>query len=215
VDARRNGGTGSIGSRVPGVPRVGFCGGSNGSTGGSRFESLADLATSCDPNRSVSDPTTLHFARLRTKRGGRPWPPRCFEQRMAGWKDFREIAAWQHARALKIRVDEFLERPNVRANYKLHSQLHDAVRSAPSNIAEGFGKFGNKEFARYARIAKASELEVLNHLIDLRDQRLISGDELLLSEHAARKALKAVVGLIGHLESTPDPPRTPKRDGSL
>jgi len=130
---------------------------------------------------------------------------------MAGWKDFREIAAWQHARAPKIRVDEFLMRPNVRSNYRLHGQLHDAVRSAPSNIAEGFGKFGNKEFARFARIAKASELEVLNHLIDLRDQRLISEDELMLSEHAARKALKAVVGLIRHLESTPDPPRTPKR----
>ena len=129
---------------------------------------------------------------------------------MAGWKDFREIAAWRYARDLKLRVDEFLERPNVRRKYKLHDQLYDAVRSAPSNIAEGFGKFGNKEFARYARIAKASEVEVLNHLIDLRDQRLISEDELILSEHAARKALKAVVSLIRHLESTPDPPRPPK-----
>lgn len=129
---------------------------------------------------------------------------------MAGWKDFREIAAWRYARDLKIRIDEFLERPNVRRKYKLHDQLYDAVRSAPCNIAEGFGKFGNKEFARYARIAKASEVEVLNHLIDLRDQRLISEDELMLSEHAARKALKAVVGLIRHLESTPDPPRPPK-----
>ena len=85
--------------------------------------------------------------------------------------------------------------------------MQDAVRSAPSNIAEGFGKFENKEFARYARIAKASELEVLNHLIDLRDQRFISEDELLVSEHATRKALKALVGLIRHLELTPDPPR--------
>jgi four helix bundle protein len=130
---------------------------------------------------------------------------------MAGWKDFREIAAWRYARDLKIRVDVFLERPTVRRKYRLHQQLSDAVRSAPSNIAEGFGKFGNKEFARYARIAKGSELEVLNHLIDLRDQRLISEDELILSEHATRKALKAVVGLIRHLETTPDPPR-PQKD---
>jgi hypothetical protein len=106
---------------------------------------------------------------------------------MAGWKDFREIAAWRYARDLKIRVDQFLERPNVRKKYTLHDQLHDAVRSGPSNIAEG-----------------------LNHLIDLRDQRLISEDELILSERAARKALKAVVGLIRHLESTPDPPRPPR-----
>jgi four helix bundle protein len=131
---------------------------------------------------------------------------------MAGWKDIREIAAWRYARDVKIRVDEFLERPNVRRKYGRSDQLFDAARSGPSNIAEGFGKFGNKEFARYARIAKGSEIEVLNHLIDLRDQRLISEDEMLSSEHAVRKALKAVVGLIRHLENTPDPPRPPKRD---
>ena len=129
---------------------------------------------------------------------------------MAGWKDFREIKAWQYAHDLKIRVDEFLERPNVKRNHKLHDQLSDAVRSGPRNIAEGFAKFGNKEFARFVRIAKGSEAEVLNHLIDLRDQRLISENELMLSEHAARKAIGAAVGLIRHLESTPDPPRPPK-----
>lgn len=131
---------------------------------------------------------------------------------MAGWKDFREISAWQYARDLKLRVDQYLERPNVKRKYKLREQLYDAARSGPSNIAEGFGKYGNKEFARYARIAKGSEVEVLNHLIDLHDQRLISDDEMLMSEHAARKAIQAVVGLIRHLESTPDPPRAPKRD---
>jgi four helix bundle protein len=130
---------------------------------------------------------------------------------MAGWKDFQEIVAWQLARDLKLRVDLFLERPNVKRKYSLVNQLYDSARSGPSNIAEGFGKFGNKEFARYARIAKASEVEVLNHLIDLRDQRLITEQEFLLSEHMARRALKAAVGLIRHLESTPDPPRPRKR----
>lgn len=129
---------------------------------------------------------------------------------MAGWKHFREIAAWRYARDLKIRCDEFLERPGVKSRRRLHEQLSDASRSGPSNIAEGFGKFGNKEFARYARIAKGSETEVINHLIDLHDLRLISEDELLVTEHMARRALKAVVGLIRHLESTPDPPRPPK-----
>jgi four helix bundle protein len=129
---------------------------------------------------------------------------------MAGWKSFEEIAAWQHARALKLQVDEFLARPEVKRKFSLADQLYDSARSAPSNIAEGFGKFGNKEFARYARIAKASEVEVLNHLIDLHDQKLITEDELMLAEHAARRALKAVVGLIRHLETTPDPPRPKK-----
>ena len=130
---------------------------------------------------------------------------------MAGWKDIREIAAWRLANELKRSIDLFLERPEVKRRYRFRDQLSDAARSAPSNIAEGFGRFGNKEFARYARIAKASEIEVLNHLIDARDQELLTNHEFLEHEHEVRRALKATVGLIRHLESTPDPPRPPKR----
>jgi four helix bundle protein len=96
---------------------------------------------------------------------------------MAGWKDFREIAAWQHAQTLKLRVYAFLERPGVKRDFKYCEQLREAARSGPGNIAEGFGRFGNKEFARFARIAKGSETEVLNHLIDARDRRLLTEDE--------------------------------------
>ena len=76
---------------------------------------------------------------------------------MAGWKDFREIAAWQHAEA------------------------------------------------RFARIAKGSAHEVLNHLIEARDQRLITEDELMIEEHHVRKAINAMTGLIRHLETSKEP----------
>jgi four helix bundle protein len=119
---------------------------------------------------------------------------------MAGWKDFQEIVAWQLARALKLRVDLYLRRPEFKRRFRYSDQLSDAARSGPANIAEGFGRHGNKEFARFVRIAKASEAEVLNHLIDARDQELISDDEFREAEHDARKAMKAAIGLIQHLE---------------
>ena len=129
---------------------------------------------------------------------------------MAGWKDFREIAAWRLSREVKCHVYRFLERDEVRRKYKYCDDLAAAARSAPGNIAEGFGRFGNKEFARFSRIAKGSLEEVLNHMIDAHDQRLLSQAELLLHEHRIRTALKATIGLIRHLESTPDPPRPRK-----
>ena len=119
---------------------------------------------------------------------------------VGGWKDFRDIVAWQRARELKVRVDELLKRPAFRLKFKYRDQLEDAVRSAPRNIAEGFGRFGNKEFARFARIAKGSELEVLNHLIDAHDQGLITKDEFSQYEECVQSALAALVGLIRHLE---------------
>ena len=133
---------------------------------------------------------------------------------MAGWKDFREIAAWQHAQAVKLRMYALLERPRIKQDFEYAKQLRAAARSGPANIAEGFGRFGNKEFARFVRIAKGSEQELLNHLIDARDQRLLSDDELVLEEHHIRKALNSASGLIRHLERTanrePNPEQNPK-----
>ncbi|MDP2323604.1 MAG: four helix bundle protein [Gammaproteobacteria bacterium] len=134
---------------------------------------------------------------------------------MAGFKDFREIVAWQLAYELKLRSDSFLEKPDVVRRFKLCDQLSDAARSAPRNIAEGFARFRHKEFAQFVRIAKGSEAEVLNHLIDLRDLRLISDEDFLQAEHLCRRAMKAANGLIRFLESTPDPAPAPYKKRAL
>ncbi len=92
-------------------------------------------------------------------------------ERMAGWKDFRDIVAWQRANELKLVADDVLAKPQVQRDRKFCEQLSDAARSGPRNIAEGFARFFHKPFAQYVRIAKASEAEVLNHFVDAHDQR--------------------------------------------
>lgn len=95
-------------------------------------------------------------------------------------------------------------RPAVRRDFKFHSQLTDAAASGPRNIAEGFGRHFHPEFARFARIARASEIEVLNHLIDAKSRGYITESEYDQADHAAKQALKVLNGLIRYLESTPD-----------
>ena len=125
---------------------------------------------------------------------------------MAGFKDFREIAAWRLAHDVKLRADEFLARPDMKRRFAFCDQLSDAARSGPRNIAEGFARYRHKEFAQFVRIAKGSEAEVLNHFIDARDQKFITEEEFLMAEHLVKRALKAANGLIRYLESTPDLP---------
>jgi four helix bundle protein len=86
----------------------------------------------------------------------------------------------------------------------LHDQIREAARSAPSNIAEGFGRFKHRDFARFVRIARSSEIELLNHLQEAFDEGYLTKEELASLEHSARKALKAANGLIRYLESTAD-----------
>src|SRR5262245_43628000 len=124
-----------------------------------------------------------------------------------GFKTFQEIAAWQFAHDLKIRIDECLARPDFRRKYKFVDQLSDSVRSAPRNIAEGHMRgFKHKEFAQFLRTARGSLGEVLNHLIDAHEQKLITEGELIGCESLAKRAIRASTGLIQYLESTPDPP---------
>jgi four helix bundle protein len=127
-----------------------------------------------------------------------------------GWKDFREIGAWQRANELKLLTKELLSRPDVQRDFKFRDQLWDAARSGPRNIAEGFARFKHKEWAQFARIAKGSEAEVLNHFVDAVDSGYMTKEEFPRFEHAAKKALIAVNGLIRHLETTPDPPSNRK-----
>ncbi len=124
---------------------------------------------------------------------------------MAGFKDFREIVAWQLAEQLKLLADDFLARPEVARRYTFSAQLDDSARSGPRNIAEGFARYRHKEFAQFTRVARASESEVLDHFIDAFDQRLMTRDEFIKAEHLAKRAMSAAAGLIIWLESTPDP----------
>jgi four helix bundle protein len=122
---------------------------------------------------------------------------------VAGVWRFQDLVAWQLARELKQRADVICEKPTVKRDFSFATQLRQAAASGPANLAEGFGRNFHPEFARFARIARASELEVLNHIIDARGRGYVDEIEFDQADHAAKKAIKAVNGLIRYLEATP------------
>ena len=125
---------------------------------------------------------------------------------MPGFRSFKDFAAWQLAYALRRAVRPLCHRAPEEKDFKLQGQIREAARSATRNIAEGFGRFKHGDFARFVRIAKASEVELLDHFNEAFDSGYLSDTERRELEHAARKAIKAANGLIRYLESTPDPP---------
>jgi four helix bundle protein len=119
------------------------------------------------------------------------------------WK-FEDLVAWKLAVQLQQVADKYCAKPAVRRDFKFRDQLADSAASGPRNIAEGFARYYHPEFARFARIARGSEAEVLNHFLDAKRKGYITLVECDDGTHAARKALKAVNGLIRYLEATPD-----------
>lgn len=120
-------------------------------------------------------------------------------------KEFTEIAAWQLARELKLRIYEITNRPPVARDFGFVDQITDAARSGPRNVAEGFGRFNRREFANFLKIAIGSEQEVRNHLIDACDKGYITAAELDEHVRLARRAIAAATSLRRYLLSKRNP----------
>ncbi len=78
-------------------------------------------------------------------------------------KDFRNLTVWRKAHRLALAVYEASGDFPKDERYGLTSQLRRAVISIPTNIAEGCGRQGDPEFARFLSFAmgSASETEYL------------------------------------------------------
>ena len=123
-----------------------------------------------------------------------------------GAKTFTELAAWQRADELRQFVLEITARPQVAKDFRFCDQCKSAARSAPNNIAEGFGRYHLKEFAQFVRIALGSIQEVRDQMFEAHKLRYISEAELLGVETTIKRAIASCAGLERYLRSTPAPP---------
>jgi four helix bundle protein len=80
---------------------------------------------------------------------------------MAKFEKFEDILAWQKSRMLIGRI--YLLFQNSR-DYSFRDQIQRATVSIMNNIAEGYERKGNKEFAKFLYIAKGSCGEVRSML---------------------------------------------------
>jgi four helix bundle protein len=113
-----------------------------------------------------------------------------------GVRDFRDLIAWQLSYELKCEVFAFTAAGPASKDFKYRDQIRDSSSSAPSNIAEGFGRFRPGDFARFLEIARASLIETKNHLIDGRDRGYLANPLYSRLQNLTRAAMKATTSLL-------------------
>jgi four helix bundle protein len=92
-------------------------------------------------------------------------------------RDFRTLKVWHKAHELTIAVYRATaEFPNTE-NYGLTSQVRRASASIPANLAEGCGRSGDAELARFVQIAMGSASETEYHLLLARDLGFLDESE--------------------------------------
>ena len=80
---------------------------------------------------------------------------------MASIRSFEELKIWQKSQDLAVVIyQQFAELKD----FGFKDQIQRAAVSMSNNIAEGFDRNTNKEFARFLYIAKASSAEVKSML---------------------------------------------------
>ena len=77
---------------------------------------------------------------------------------------FEKLLVWQKAMELTGMVYAIVRQLPVEERYALADQLRRAVVSIPSNIAEGNGRTGNKDYAHFLSIARGSLFETITQL---------------------------------------------------
>jgi four helix bundle protein len=93
---------------------------------------------------------------------------------MATFQKFEEIVSWQKARELNKKIGLLIDNGSFKSNYRLINQIEDSAGSIMDNIAEGFERSGNKEFAQFLYIAKGSCGELRSQLYRAIDRKYIS-----------------------------------------
>jgi len=104
-----------------------------------------------------------------------------------GVKDFHELKVWQKAHQLTLAVYQITATFPREELYGLTSQLRRACSSIPANLAEGCGRNGDAEFARFCCIAMGSASELEYHLLLARDLKLVKPKD---HEELAQRAIE-------------------------
>ena len=94
------------------------------------------------------------------------------------YKRFEEIKVWNESRIFVNDIyNLFRTHQTLSKDYSLVDQLKRASYSIMLNIAEGFERGSNKEFANFLNIAKGSAGEVRSILYILKDNKYIEEEE--------------------------------------
>ena len=100
-------------------------------------------------------------------------------------QNFKSLKVWQKSHELTLAIYKATANFPKDELYGLTSQIRRACASIPANIAEGCGRTGKAELARFLQVAMGSASELEYHLLLAHDLGLLRDGEYKLLENQA------------------------------
>jgi len=130
-------------------------------------------------------------------------------------KTHRDLEVWKNSIELVVDIYNLTRKYPKEELYGLISQIRRAASSIPANIAEGAGRFHNKEFIQFLYIAIGSVAELETHLVVSEKLKYISNEELEECETKIKIIRNQTLGLIKFLRSKIDSKVTENNDEGI
>ena len=121
---------------------------------------------------------------------------------MSAFQRFEDIEAWQKARELTKAIYAMSNDGQFARDFGLRDQVRRASVSIMSNIAEGFGRGGNKEFIQFLSTAKGSASEVQAQLYVALDAGYINQDQFQKLYSETEATARMIAGLLRYLQNS-------------
>ena len=118
---------------------------------------------------------------------------------MAAVKTFEGLICWQKARELNGMVYKISANGIFAKDFGLRDQIHRASISIMSNIAEGFERGGDKEFAQFLSNAKGSCGEARCQLYAALDEKYLSEAEFNQLSERSLEVSRLISGFMAYL----------------
>jgi four helix bundle protein len=124
---------------------------------------------------------------------------------------FEDIVAWQKSRELVRSVYSLTNQSEgFSRDFGLKDQIRRAAVSSMSNIAEGFGRRGDKEFANFLNIAAGSITEVQSQLYIALDLGYVEQQDFDVNYALADEASRLLTNFMKYLYKSDSADRQPR-----
>jgi len=119
------------------------------------------------------------------------------------YSSFKNLIVWQKSLEFANLIIDLVETINSpRNHFRLIEQLEASATSIAMNIAEGKGRFSNKEFSHFLMIARGSLYETVTLLEIFKMRNWITNEKFVLLENQSIEIAKMINTLNKHLKAT-------------
>jgi four helix bundle protein len=114
---------------------------------------------------------------------------------------FEDLKCWQLSRELVRIVFTACDDGKLAKDFDTKSQIRRAALSVMNNIAEGFGRYSNREFVRFLDFAQSSSIEVKSITYALEDMSYLSQDTIILIREKCEETKNSILAFIKYLRA--------------